>query len=64
MLSLRAAGYDSCPMEGMDGVRVKKLLNLPSQAEICMVISAGKRAPGGVYGPRIRFDSSYFIHEV
>jgi nitroreductase len=64
MLSLRAAGYDSCPMEGMDGVRVKKLLDLPSQAEICMVISAGKRAAGGVYGPRIRFDSSYFIHEV
>lgn len=64
MLSLRAAGFDSCPMEGMDAVRVKKLLNLPKAAKICMVISAGKRAPNGVYGPRIRFDSSYFLHQI
>jgi nitroreductase len=64
MLALRAAGFDSCPMEGMDAVRVKKLLDLPSEAKICMVISAGKRAPNGVYGPRIRFNSDYFIHTV
>lgn len=64
MLAFRAAGFDSCPMEGMDAVRVKKLLNLPSAAKVCMVISAGKRAPNGVYGPRIRFDNSHFIHEV
>ncbi|MFM6975454.1 MAG: nitroreductase family protein [Sphingobacteriaceae bacterium] len=64
MLSLRAAGFDSCPMEGMDGLRVRKLLNLPAGAKICMVISAGKRASNGVYGPRIRFNNSYFIHEV
>jgi len=61
MLSFRAFGYDSCPMEGMDSLRVKKLLNLPSQAKICMVISAGKRAPNGVYGKRIRFNKEEFI---
>ena len=61
MLAFRAHGYDSCPMEGMDPVRIKKLLNLPSEADICMVISAGKRAPNGVYGNRIRFDENQFI---
>ena len=64
MLSLRAYGYDSCPMEGIDSKRIKKLLNLKSPAEISMVVSAGKRAKNGVYGKQVRFKSSYFIHEV
>jgi len=64
MLSLRAYGYDSCPMEGMDSKRIKKLLDLTSPAEICMVISAGKRASNGVYGEQVRFNSDHFIHEV
>ena len=64
MLALRAQGYDSCPMEGMDGLRVKRLLHLPKDAQICMVISAGKRASTGVYGPRVRFDRDLFVHEV
>jgi nitroreductase len=64
MLALRAYDFDSCPMEGMDPVRIKKLLNLPARAGICMVISAGKRAENGVYGKRIRFDESLFLHEV
>jgi len=64
MLALRAHGFDSCPMEGMDGVRIKRLLELPRGAQVCMVISAGKRAPEGVYGPRVRFDRALFVHEV
>jgi nitroreductase len=64
MLSLRAFGFDSCPIEGMDGPRVRRLLELPSAAEICMVISAGKRAENGIYGPQLRFDKSYFLFEV
>ena len=64
MLSLRAFGYDSCPMEGMDPVRVRKLLKLPRTAEICMVISAGKRAENGIYGQQVRFDPSLFLFEV
>ena len=63
MLALRATGFDSCPMEGFDSARVRKLLDLPADAVITMVISAGKRARGGVYGPRIRFDPSLFIKE-
>ncbi len=61
MLSLRAYGYDSCPMEGMDSYKIKKLLNLPRKAQVTMVISAGKRAQNGVYGDQVRFDSKHFI---
>ena len=64
MLAIRAHGFDSCPMEGMDGKRVKELLDLPKGASICMVISTGKRADNGVYGPRVRFDQDLFIKEV
>ena len=64
MLSLRAFGFDSCPMEGMDERRIQKLLGLPRSAEVCMVISAGKRAEHGIYAKQFRFDSSLFVFEV
>jgi len=64
MLSLRAYGYDSCPMEGYDSKIIKKLLDLPGDALVVMVIAAGKRAKGGIYGKQIRFDSHRFIKEV
>ena len=64
MLAMRAEGYDTCPMEGMDSKRVKRLLALPRKAEICMVVSAGKRTEKGVYGERFRFvrDTFFFEH--
>lgn len=61
MLAFRAFGYDTCPMEGMDSVRVKKTLSLGSGSEIVMVISAGKRSEKGIYGPRIRFSRDQFV---
>lgn len=54
MMSITAEGYDSCPMEGFDSQRVHQILNLPSKAEIAMVIAVGKRSPKGIYGPRMR----------
>ena len=54
MLSIAAEGYESCPMEGFDAKRVKKALNLPSGAEINMIIAVGKATPEGVWGPRNR----------
>jgi len=54
MLSMVAEGHDTCPVEGFDSKRVKKLLDLPSRAEINMVITCGKRIPEGIYGPRFR----------
>lgn len=64
MLALRAFGYDSCPIEFHDSRRIKRLLNLPYDAIVTMVITAGKRAPNGVYGERIRLDKVNFIKEV
>jgi nitroreductase len=64
MLSVRAQGYDSCPMEGFDSKRVKSILNLSNDSVIVMGISVGKRAPGGVFGERFRFDKKDFIFEV
>jgi nitroreductase len=63
MLAMRAEGYDTCPMEGMDSARVKRILQLPRKAEICMVVSAGKRTAKGVYGDRFRFSRDTFYKE-
>ncbi|PHS51523.1 MAG: nitroreductase family protein [Lutibacter sp.] len=54
MLSMASEGYDTCPMEGTDSLRIKKALNLPYKSEINMVISCGIRKPEGVYGERFR----------
>jgi nitroreductase len=64
MLAFRAAGYDSCPMEGMDEARIRTTLGLGNDAIVAMVIGAGKRRPGGVYGPRIRLPRERFIKTV
>ena len=62
MLSMSAIGYDTCPMEGFDSVRLKSLLKLPKDAEISMVIGCGIRQKDGVYGNRFRipFNEIYF----
>ncbi|SNZ00105.1 nitroreductase family protein [Flagellimonas pacifica] len=54
MISMAAIGYDTCPMEGHDSLRVKKVLGLPRSSEINMVIGCGIREEQGVYGPRFR----------
>lgn len=61
MISMAAIGYDTCPMEGFDSLRVKKMLKLPREAEINMIIGCGIRNEKGVYGPRFRvpFDQVY-----
>lgn len=54
MLSIAAEGFESCPMEGFDKLRVKKALNLPRGAEINMIISVGKGTEAGIWGPQFR----------
>ena len=63
MISMAAIGYDTCPMEGSDTLRVKKILNIPRNAEINMVISCGIRDEAGVYGQRFRvpFEEVYHL---
>ncbi|WP_034061379.1 nitroreductase family protein [Lacinutrix jangbogonensis] len=62
MLSMSEINYDTCPMEGSDTLRVKKILGLPKGAEINMIISCGIRKPEGIYGTRFRvpFEDVYF----
>ena len=62
MTSMAAIGYDTCPMEGSDTLRVKRILNLPRGAEINMIIGCGIRDEKGIYGPRFRvpFEDVYF----
>jgi nitroreductase len=64
MLAFRAAGYDTCAMEGMDEKRVRAILGLPRDGVVTMVIGAGRRRPGGVYGPRIRLPRERFVKVV
>jgi len=54
MLAMSDINYDTCPMEGIDTLRIKKILKLPYGAEINMVVSCGIRLPEGVYGERFR----------
>jgi len=63
MLALRAAGYDSCAMEGFDEPRVKRLLKLPRAARVVMVIAAGRRAEGGVMR-LYRFERGRYVQRV
>lgn len=63
MYAMKAEGYDTCPMEGFDSKRVKKLLGLPKSAEINMIIGCGKSAPDGVYGPRFRVPIQEVVFE-
>ena len=62
MVSMAAIGYDTCPMEGSDTLRIKRILKLPNSAEITMVIGCGIRDDKGIYGPRFRvpFDEVYY----
>ncbi len=61
MLSMAAENYDTCPMEGSDTWRVKKVLGLPYGSEINMIVSCGIRKPEGIYGEqfRIPFEEVY-----
>lgn len=62
MVSMAAINYDTCPMEGFDSLRVKKILHLPTSSEINMIIACGIREEQGVYGERFRipFEEVYF----
>ena len=65
MIAMANEGYDTCPLEGFDSRRVKKLLNLPAAADINMIISCGYRDGNkGIWGERFRvpFDEVYKKH--
>ena len=43
MLMARGMGYDSCPMDGFDFDKVAKIINLPHDHIIIMMITIGKK---------------------
>ena len=76
MMALVAQGYDSCPMEGFDQNRVKRILKLNRNAHIVMVLGVGKADHKrvkknskvklfifvkGIYGDRFRIDDKLVI---
>ena len=64
MISMAAIDYDTCPMEGTDTWRIKKLLGLPKASEINMLVSCGIRKPEGIYGKRFRIPFEKVYTEV
>jgi nitroreductase len=65
MLAISAQGYSTCPMEGFDEARVKRILSLSWTDRVVMVISVGREnAARGVWGPQFRFSRDRFIHKV
>ncbi len=64
MLAITAQGYGSCPMEGFDEVRLKRVLKLGAGSQIVMVISVGEIDPAGIYGPQQRVDRTWVVKEI
>lgn len=64
MLAFRAHGFDSCPMEGFDEARLRRIVPLPRDAFVVMVVAAGRRADNGIYHEQIRFDRQRFIQDI
>lgn len=63
MLAIKAAGFDSCPMEGLDPDMVRSLFGLPQEATVTMAVSVGEGIPEGLYGPRLRFPMADHLSE-
>jgi nitroreductase len=64
VLALQVRGVDSCMMEGFDPWKVRKLLQLPRDSEIVMVISAGYSDPNARQVPKYRGPKNWFLFEV
>jgi len=64
MLAMANESYDTCPMEGFDSRKVKRILHLPLGAEINMIVSCGIREERGVWGDRMRIPFDEVYHKV
>ena len=64
MMALVAEGFDSCPMEGFDEKRIKKLLKLNWQSHVVMIFGIGEAEENGIYSERFRIDESVVIKEI
>ena len=61
MLAVKAMGYDSCPMIGFDADAVGKLINLPDDHVVGMMIAVGKaKTPAQSKGGYLPDDEVFF----
>ena len=65
MIAMANEGYDTCPLEGLDSRRLKRLLHLPYGAEINMAVSCGVRDGNkGIWGERCRVPFDEVYHKI
>ena len=64
MLSMKAEGYDTCPMEGFDSKKVKRYLQFPANYEINMMISCGPGTQEGIYHEQFRVKEEEVIFKL
>lgn len=64
MLAFRAEGYDSCPMEGFDPWRAKRLLGLGRGAEVCLFLAVGRAAADGVWWERALLPRDWVVRSL
>jgi len=65
MIAMANEGYDTCPLEGFDSKRVKKILQLPFYTEVSLIISCGIRdAEKEVLGERYRVPFQEVYHKM
>lgn len=64
MLAMSEAGYDTCPLEGFDSSRVKKVLGLPCGARVNMIVSCGVRDEARPLGDRVRLPFEEQYHRI
>ena len=61
MLAAKSMGYDTCPMKGFDYEKVGKLINLPDDHIIVMMVVIGKAAkPPSVRGGQLELSEIVF----
>ena len=64
MMALVSEGFDSCPMEGFDEKKIKKILKLNWACHVVMIFGIGKADEKGIYGERYRINEDLVIKEV
>lgn len=65
MLAAVAKGFDSCPMEGMDAVRVGKIVGMKGDRwDVPMVLGFGHRAENAIWARQWRRDHEKLVHEI
>lgn len=65
MLAATAKGFDTCAMEGMDPVRVGRIVGLEgAKWDIPMVIALGHRSERAIWATQWRRDRAKLVHEI